>query len=77
MANKLQEELNLLIDHAGEINELVLEFEKEAMDEEGNVICEEKLEVWKLAMKEYNKLAYKIDSLSEEIFQAKGVRENG
>lgn len=76
MANKLQEELNLLIDQAAEVNELVLEFEKEAMDDDGNVKDEVMLEVWKLAMKGYNNLAYQIDSLSEEIFQVK-ERENG
>ena len=68
MANKLQEEMDLLIDQAAEVNELVLEFEKEAMDDDGNVKDEEMLEVWKLAMKGYNNLAYRIDSLSEEIF---------
>ena len=68
MANKLQEEMDLLIDQAAEVNELVLEFEKEAMDDDGNVKDEEMLEVWKLAMKGYNNLASRIDSLSEEIF---------
>ena len=38
MANKLQEEMDLLIDQAAEVNELVLEFEKEAMDDDGE--CE-------------------------------------
>ena len=76
MANKSQEWLNLLIDQAAEVNELVLEFEKEAMDDDGNVKDEEMLGVWKLAMKVSNNLAYKIDVLSEEIFQAK-ERENG
>jgi len=68
MANKLQEEMDLLIDQAAEVNQLVLEFEKEAMDEEGNVKDEEMLETWKLAMKVYNNLAYRIDALSEEVF---------
>ena len=76
MANKLQEGLNLLIDQAAEVNELVLEFEKEAMDDDGNMKDEIMLEAWKLAMKVYNNLACKIDVLSEEIFQAK-ERENG
>lgn len=76
MANKLQEELNLLIDQAAEVNELVLEFEKEAMDDDGNMKDEIMLDAWKSAMKVYNNLAYKIDALSEEIFQAK-ERENG
>lgn len=72
MANKLQEEMNLLIDQAAEVNELVLEFEKEAMDDNGKVICEEKFLEWVEAMRGYNNLAYRIDSLSEEIFQVKG-----
>lgn len=76
MANKLQEELNSLIDQAAEVNELVLEFKKEAMDDDGNMKDEIMLEAWKLAMKVCNNLAYKIDALSEEIFQAK-ERENG
>ena len=75
MANKLQEEMDLLIDQAAEVNELVLEFEKEAMDDDGNVKDEEMLEVWKLAMKVSNNLAYKIDGLSDKIFIKE--RENG
>ena len=33
------------------------------------MICEEKFLKWVEAMKEYNKLAYEIDALSEEIFE--------
>ena len=74
MADKLQEELNSLIDQAAEVKEIVLEFEKEAMDDDGNVKDEVMLEAWKFAMRVSNNLAYKVDALSEEIFQAKKVR---
>lgn len=47
----------------------VKEIEDEAMDEDGKVICEEKFLKWVEAMKKYNKLAYQIDALSEEIFE--------
>ena len=47
----------------------VKEIEDEAMNKDGKVICEEKFLKWVEAMKKYNKLAYEIDALSEEIFE--------
>jgi hypothetical protein len=61
-----------LIKRCNTADEAVKEVEKEAMDENGKVICEEKFLKWVEAMKKYNKLAYEIDALSEEIFEKQG-----
>ncbi len=53
-------------------DEAVKEIEKEAMDENGKVLCWDKLIEWNKAMEKYNTLAYEIDALSEEIFEKQG-----
>ena len=64
----IRKEYRSLVKACNTAEDKARKFEKQAMDENGRVFCEQSFLDWVAAMEDYNNLAYKIDALSNEIF---------